>query len=1525
MSSTINPPKIQDSSTNSSKLQNYQMNSISTEKKENIDLKLEINKNIDDNDNNPNKNSKLSFYQNEEINFPENKLSNKEIKTKDIIDKLANNLDIEKNKKIEEENKKREFEKVLKNKLYELKELSNSELRQNCKEYYLISREWMIKLNEYLKGENDIKFEDLKNKKNNDEFLIEKEILKRALVLNQEKEKMVILKPKYSFVNTLKPCPVNESFWKFISKTFGLEPEVKEYIEEIEEEDGTIIYKRDYCKYIKINCIILPEKKDYNNISSYSCCYDNVNLSWPTPSKYLEELIHNIQTFYFFSKKYVSIKDLMDTIENIVRKYKDIKLVERSDYKCWIDLNFLDFENLLKLIKDKIGDIYNIYDPNPNSALQLQNLEDSDSRDELCKKKFFFKLYPLKLFENEGLIEIFPNQFTDNFDTINITQLYDRNDKLRIKECPQEILDKTSCFTRFPELTIIIEQGINSLFFKDNSKLSYKIEPCNYHPCSKRSILLTYCECLKKYYCSLNCKSLDKIYHEDECQYSLSNFFISKSNQITKPFMKESSIGLKGIRNIGNTCYMSTALQCMSNCVELRNYFLFGNPRKDVNTNNILGYKGIVAYGFEYLIKKLWVDDEPIIDLNKFKRAMGLCNERFRGRSQQDTHEFVTFLIDSLHEDLNRVNNKIYIAKEERDLSDEIKSKIEWNNFLRRNQSILVDLFYGLFKSTVSCSICNKSCIDFNTFSSISVNLKNNNKKENSAEKNKENDKNTFSNQKDESTNNASMELEKNNEGTEKGNDDENNNGIINQIGRGVREENSNNNSNAENSNKNDDIDKSNSSYKKEGALLGGKPNDSDTLSERKSDNEFFVKIPIIFYFYNLDEKPIQFGLPIRDKKELSHKYLLYKISQILNKDPYSLCLYHISSLEKNITDIYGKNNFSVYNASNLECKILFISEINHDTIKKNLTNETYGIFYDAQIHKYLIDKKNTSREILEQNLNKNREKIKKIINDIIEEKDIENEKLEDKYLSNYYMNLEKVYQFTLKNFIDEKETNGKQHKIFGFPRIIFFSKNINIFDLYFEIFKIHKKILLDEEIDNLTQIKEKFNQLFHSVLASTNLFSPENIPFFMCLRVKNSKLNADFKNILFLEKNSNIKKINEISKNINNLEREKETQLMLEIYWNEKYKEKVINIFRPEKIDKLIEPDLEIREKKQILNESIDSSTRSSKGSNNDDVQKLQRERYNNLYEKYSNLNYATNNINSSNEKNIENNGLNKIENTKNENLGNIQNPLSPSASKIIHNHLEIFNKEITLNETFEILSEEELLDENNEWYCENCKKKQRAKKKLEIYNVPKILIIQIKRFNHINKINTKVDFPLTDLDLSKYTLSNDKQREIKYDLFAVANHYGSLSFGHYTAFCKNSVNEKWYEFNDSSVCEIKDLSKIVSPHAYVLFYKQKGLSKLNWGEIYKKPFISIDINNKSSLIDYNDDFIKYINNNKKKENPNDDVNEYDVKIRDTIKKIDENKNNENILNQKEIKYEPNSNLKMDFLNKKRTLPDKV
>ena len=161
-------------------------------------------------------------------------------------------------------------------------------------------------------------------------------------------------------------------------------------------------------------------------------------------------------------------------------------------------------------------------------------------------------------------------------------------------------------------------------------------------------------------------------------------------------------------------------------------------------------------------------------------------------------------------------------------------------------------------------------------------------------------------------------------------------------------------------------------------------------------------------------------------------------------------------------------------------------------------------------------------------------------------------------------------------------------------------------------------------------------------------------------------------------------------------------------------------------------------------------------------------------------------------------------------------------------------------------------------------------------------------------------MDFPLKDLDLSKYILSNDITKSIKYDLFAVANHYGSLTYGHYTAFCKNSINEKWYEFNDSCVYEITDLSKIVSSNAYVLFYKQQGLSKLNWDDIYKKRFVDININIPDTLVDYNDDFLQHMNINDK--NDNDDINEFDKRIKLIVAKIDENRNVNNSNNKMEV-----------------------
>ncbi len=112
--------------------------------------------------------------------------------------------------------------------------------------------------------------------------------------------------------------------------------------------------------------------------------------------------------------------------------------------------------------------------------------------------------------------------------------------------------------------------------------------------------------------------------------------------------------------------------------------------------------------------------------------------------------------------------------------------------------------------------------------------------------------------------------------------------------------------------------------------------------------------------------------------------------------------------------------------------------------------------------------------------------------------------------------------------------------------------------------------------------------------------------------------------------------------------------------------------------------------------------------------------------------------------------------------------------------------------------------------------------KKRILFWSFPNILVIDIKRFNsRLQKNQINIDFPLDNLDLSPYVIGYKKDNYV-YELYGVCNHSGSTMGGHYTAYVKNA-NGKWYHFNDTSVSEIGHNELIISPKAYVLFYRKK------------------------------------------------------------------------------------------------------
>ena len=79
-------------------------------------------------------------------------------------------------------------------------------------------------------------------------------------------------------------------------------------------------------------------------------------------------------------------------------------------------------------------------------------------------------------------------------------------------------------------------------------------------------------------------------------------------------------------------------------------------------------------------------------------------------------------------------------------------------------------------------------------------------------------------------------------------------------------------------------------------------------------------------------------------------------------------------------------------------------------------------------------------------------------------------------------------------------------------------------------------------------------------------------------------------------------------------------------------------------------------------------------------------------------------------------------------------------------------------------------------------------------------------------------------------------------YDAYAVSNHYGSVGFGHYTAYGKNQENGRWYYFDDSRVTPVTDKSEIISAGAYAVFYRRKDLSRVIDADYYLKLRQTID-----------------------------------------------------------------------------------
>jgi ubiquitin carboxyl-terminal hydrolase 8 len=150
------------------------------------------------------------------------------------------------------------------------------------------------------------------------------------------------------------------------------------------------------------------------------------------------------------------------------------------------------------------------------------------------------------------------------------------------------------------------------------------------------------------------------------------------------------------------------------------------------------------------------------------------------------------------------------------------------------------------------------------------------------------------------------------------------------------------------------------------------------------------------------------------------------------------------------------------------------------------------------------------------------------------------------------------------------------------------------------------------------------------------------------------------------------------------------------------------------------------------------------------------------------------------------------------------------------------------SLEDALQLFLAEEVLSGNEQWRCNRCKQRVNARKKIDIWKLPPVLIIHLKRFEfdtrscRFRKIQAELKSPLT-IDLSNWVQGEQKETLV-YEMQCVANHSGAFGSGHYTAMCRHPIDGKWYHFNDDKVDEVLDEDKVFTAKAYVLFFMRRG-----------------------------------------------------------------------------------------------------
>jgi ubiquitin carboxyl-terminal hydrolase 4/11/15 len=190
----------------------------------------------------------------------------------------------------------------------------------------------------------------------------------------------------------------------------------------------------------------------------------------------------------------------------------------------------------------------------------------------------------------------------------------------------------------------------------------------------------------------------------------------------TRSYGQSLGPGKCGLINLGNTCYFNSGVQCLMHTMPLILHFLNNDWKAEINTANRLGSGGDVVKDLGALVEEFWRGSHSIVDPSSLKYSIGRFAHQFSGWQQQDAHELLIFLLDAIHEDLNRCLTKPIVEGVVGDsTNDDAIAAQAWAGHRQRHDSVIVDLFHGQLRSTLLCPACHQTTVVFDPYAALSL------------------------------------------------------------------------------------------------------------------------------------------------------------------------------------------------------------------------------------------------------------------------------------------------------------------------------------------------------------------------------------------------------------------------------------------------------------------------------------------------------------------------------------------------------------------------------------------------------------------------------------------------------------------------------------------------------------------------------------------------------------------------------------------------------------------------------------